>query len=123
MTAQPLVTGKFEINRMTLEEIKAAGIDTKDPANQYVSKFTVKMSYWDEPVYMTGYMNGNEIVKGVKKRVWSKTGEQRELRLISVPYSNEDTSGSHSKSHIVAIIDVPVCASILKEFLKCGFIS
>ena len=118
MTAQPLVTGKFEINRMTLEEIKAAGIDTKDPANQYVSKFTVKMSYWDEPVYMTGYMNGNEIVKGVKKRVWSKTGEQRELRLISVPYSNEDTSGSHSKSHIVAIIDVPVCASILKEFFE-----
>ena len=118
MTAQPVVTGKFEINRMTLEEIKAAGIDTKNPENQYVSKFTVRMSYWDEPIYMTGYMNGNEIVKGNKKRVSDKNGEQRELRIVSVPYSGGNSTGSRSESHIMAIIDVPVCASILKEFFE-----
>jgi tRNA U38,U39,U40 pseudouridine synthase TruA len=41
LTAAPVVIGDLSVERMTIEQIEAAGIDTSDPANQNLFRFTV----------------------------------------------------------------------------------
>lgn len=42
---KPIVEGSFEIKRMTLEEIEAAGIDLSDPANQNYVEVVLHLEY------------------------------------------------------------------------------
>ena len=114
LTKQAIVSGNFEINRMTLDEIIAAKIDTANPENQYVSKFTVRMMYQDTPVEMSGYVNSNgQMIRSdnSQKMVMEDTNGRHCARKLEcfVPQSSKD-------SKIIAIIDTPVTASCLKEF-------
>lgn len=114
LTKQAIVSGNFEINRMTLDEIMAAKIDTANPENQYVSKFTVRMMYQDTPVEMSGYVNDSgQMIRSdnSQKMVVEDTNGRHCARKLEcfVPQSSKN-------SKIIAIIDTPVTASCLKEF-------
>ena len=45
-----LVTGDLEVHRMSLEEMAEAGIDFYDPSNYHTVKFTVKLTFAQEPI-------------------------------------------------------------------------
>ena len=114
LTKQAIVSGNFEINRMTLDEIMAAKIDTANPENQYVSKFTVRMMYQDTPVEMSGYVNDSgQMLRSdnSQKMVVEDTNGRHCARKLEcfVPQSSKN-------SKIIAIIDTPVTTSCLKEF-------
>lgn len=56
-----LVTGDLDVHRMSLKEMAEAGIDFYDPSNYHTVKFTVKLTFAQEPIptvieYIT---NGN----------------------------------------------------------------
>ena len=114
LTKQAIVSGNFEINRMTLDEIMAAKIDTANPENQYVSKFTVRMMYQDTPVEMSGYVNDSgQMLRSdnSQKMVVEDTNGRHCARKLEcfMPQSSKN-------SKIIAIIDTPVTTSCLKEF-------
>ena len=114
LTKQAIVSGNFEINRMTLDEIMAAKIDTANPENQYVSKFTVRMMYQDTPVEMSGYVNDSgQMLRSdnSQKMVVEDTNGRHCARKLECFVSQ-----SSKNSKIIAIIDTPVTASCLKEF-------
>ena len=52
LVKEPIVTGTFEVQRMTLDEIIAAGIDVKNPANQQLVKVNIKIAYGKTPIEM-----------------------------------------------------------------------
>ena len=121
---EPIVTGQFEINRMTLDEIKAAGIDVSDPANQQVVQVTLHLVYGSTPITMNVITNGNKIYSGETTIV--DTGEEK--RQLTATVINTNTTGgstgfgtgtgigSADNNVIIAIMDVPIEASCLKEF-------
>lgn len=121
---EPVVTGQFEINRMTLDEIKAAGIDVSDPANQQVVKVTLHLVYGSTPIIMNVITNGNKIYSGETTIV--DTGEEKRqltATVISTDTAGDSTGtgsgtgiGNAGNNVIIAIMDVPVEASCLKEF-------
>lgn len=119
MVKEPIVTGEFEIDRMTLDEIIAAGIDTTDPANQQVVKVTLHLVYGSTPVTMNVVTNGKNIYSGETTIVDTDEG-RRQLTASVVNTTNSvggnGTSGFGNKNVIIAIMDVPVEASFLKEF-------
>ena len=45
-----LVTGNLEVHRMSLEEMAEAGIDFYDPQNYHTVRFTVKLTFAQEPI-------------------------------------------------------------------------
>lgn len=117
---EPIVTGKFEVNRMTLDEIKAAGIDVSDPANQQVVKIKIHLVYGSTPVTMNVITNGNKIYS--EKNTIIDTGAEKRQLTTTVISSNTSGKlpgvniGAKSNNVIIAIMDVPVEASSLKEF-------
>ncbi len=126
---EELVTGHFEITRMTFDEIVAAGIDVYDPANQHVYSATVRVTYGSTPLTLNYYRNDSTILsfgvtdsngKPVDTYV-NKSGEKR--KITSVTYIGGGSGGTGGSggggdtgSDIVAIIDIPASASYLKEF-------
>ena len=121
---EPIVTGQFEINRMTLDEIKAAGIDVSDPANQQVVRVTLHLVYGSTPITMNVITNGDKIYSGETTIV--DTGEEKRQLTATVINTNTTSNstgtgsgtgiGSAGNNVIIAIMDVPVEASCLKEF-------
>ena len=135
MVKEPIVTGKFEVNRMTLQEIKAAGIDVTDPANQQVVKVTVHLVYGSQPVSMEFMTNGTTMIGGLPSAIIETDSGTRRLTATVVKAdepvkeitgggsiglgSISDTGISFGKSDdniILAIMDIPIEASFLKEF-------
>ena len=45
-----LVTGALEVHRMSLEEMAEAGIDFSDPQNYHNVRFTIKLTFAQEPI-------------------------------------------------------------------------
>lgn len=120
-----LVTGKFEVTRLTLEQILALGIDPADPANQNVSETTVHMVYRDMEYDLTfDYNDDGEIVKGNTLKI-----DDRILIPSVIPFPDGNGTGGGSEatgggsgvfrgsSHpLIVCLDIPVTASALKEF-------
>lgn len=118
MVKEPIVTGEFEVNRMTLDEIKAAGIDVTDPANQQVVKVDLNLSYGKEQVNMNFCTNGFNIFSGGTTIVDTDEGK-RKLSVVMVNTGLTNVSGlKNNNLGVVAIMDVPVEASYLKEFFE-----
>lgn len=114
---QPIVTGEFEIHRMTLNEIIAAGIDINAAENQHVVKITVTLQYTPTmPVVDTFYWNGTSVIGGGK----TVKGSGGSRKLTPTVISGSGGSGSSSEPSTeniqVAYVDVPVEFSVLKEF-------
>lgn len=117
--AEEIVTGNFEITRMTFEEIVAAGIDIYNPANQNVYSATVKVTYGSSKPLTINYVRNDEqiisygITDSNGKPVAQYTNTNGETRKITgVTY----IPSKRGNSDIVAIIDIPAEVSFLKEF-------
>ncbi|MDO5135471.1 MAG: Ig-like domain-containing protein, partial [Eubacteriales bacterium] len=88
-----LVEARFESHRMTLDEIRDAGIDVSDPANHHVVEYQVTLMYSTVKFRYNG--------KGVCDIEGS--GDYH-----YIPYVLDD--------EVIVILEIPVKASILKEF-------
>ena len=120
MVNQPIVTGEFEVNRMTLDEIIAAGIDVTDPANQQVVRMIIHLEYGNKPITMNVVTNGTQIYSGETTIVETSEG-RRQLTATMLQFEGSSSGGSGSVNlppsySVVAIMDIPVEASYLKEF-------
>ncbi len=133
---EPIVTGEFEVNRMTLDEIRAAGIDVANPANQQVVRFTIHLTYGTTPVSMNVVTNGKTVYSGETVIVNTSEGKRKltanvidlgETKRASGSGSGSGSTGSGGggsytgsgqlgEDSIVAILDIPVEGSYLKEF-------
>lgn len=118
MVKEPIVTGEFEVDRMTLDEIKAAGIDVTKPANQQVVKVKIHLTYGTTPITMNVITNGKDIYSDGTVIVDTDEGTRKLTpTIVDISGGNgEDYTGSDGESVIIAIMDVPVEASYLKEF-------
>lgn len=121
MVEQPIVAGEFEVKRMTLEEIVAAGIDINDPANQHCVSVTVQLSYGEQNVDMDFVRNNyGQVIFGSNTTVIG----DRQFTAMIIPEGNGwsygggggSFGGGASPSDIVIILETPVSASFLKEF-------
>ena len=124
-----IITGEFEITRMTFDEIVAAGIDPYAPDNRLVYSATVRLTYGTTPVNVTYYRNNDKILSytvngeggtvitpggggGGYTRPNSGGSSTGDRKIVSVTYI-----GSNDKNEdVVAILDIPAQASYLKEF-------
>jgi len=128
---EELVTGNFEVTRMTFDEIVAAGIDVYDPANQNVYSATVRVTYGSSaPLTLNYVRNDNTILSyGVTDQngkpvdhYTNANGEKRKITSVtyiprpSTGSGSSGTGGSSGSSDVVAIMDIPASASYLKEF-------
>ncbi|MCR5429931.1 MAG: DUF6273 domain-containing protein [Eubacterium sp.] len=59
---EEIVTGKFEVTRMTFDEVQEAGINTLDPANQNVYKVRVTIVYCSRKIPVEYIRNDYEIL-------------------------------------------------------------
>lgn len=123
MVEQPIVTGEFEVKRMTLEEIIAAGIDIYNPANQNCVHAVMKLTYGDQSVDIDYTYNGNgAIVSGSDTVIIG----DHEFKVIPVSNNSIFFGGgtigmpgggnSTGTSNIVAVMERNISASCLKEF-------
>jgi len=141
MVKEPLVEGTFEVERMTHDEIVAAGIDPSLPDNQHILKITVKLQYAGKELEAevafnrkTGKSKGNPL------RVLATDGIPRDIIPVIIPVGGGGGSGGGGGNGdgetpvipfpdwakgeeekelsdlTVAYLDVPVEASFLKEF-------
>ena len=116
LVEQEIVVGEFEITRMTLDEIIAAGIDIYDPANQNVYQVVVRVYYGSRPLTISYMRNDEEVLSyeitdsnGLPVyTVTNSNGEGRILSPTIIPCGGQ--------SDIVAILDIPAQTSYLKEF-------
>ncbi|MCD8124003.1 MAG: leucine-rich repeat protein [Lachnospiraceae bacterium] len=130
MTAQPIVSGEFEVTRMTLDEIIAAGIDVTDPANQNLVRITIHLKYDSETIETVVYDDGNG-GGGIYHQTVSTSGGKRDVSIAlwienTVGGDSTDDEGgginlSETTEYTVALLDVPVEASYLKEFFDVRF--
>ncbi len=119
MVYEPIVTGEFEVTRMTLDEIVNAGISISDPDNQHVVKVDISISYGKEKVDMSFKTNGKENLGDSGTTIVNSGDGNRALSIgwFSLNTDLSDVSLSSKKDlGVIAIIDVPVEASYLKEF-------
>lgn len=119
---EEIVTGGFEITRMTFDEIVAAGIDVYDPANQNVYSAKVQVTYGSSPPLTINYVrNDDEILDYTVtdsngepvKNYTNSNGENRVIAGVTLIPNGQGTQGD---SDVVAIMDIPAEASYLKEF-------
>lgn len=113
MTKEQIVTGEFEVNRMTPDEIEAAGIFDAEEFNYHTFSGVVRLKYGTEenveiPVIINGktgdVVNGGHTQISSSKNNGSSTGELRDLKVMRV------------SENVIAVLDVPVMGSWLKEF-------
>jgi len=125
---EELVTGKFEVTRMTFEEIVAAGIDVYDPANRNVYSATVRVSYGSTPPISVSYVRNDTKILDYKIYDYSgepiedyvnENGEIRHFAGVQYIGGDHELGGGGvggEQTDIIAIIDIPAEASYLKEF-------
>ena len=122
---KPIVEGSFEIKRMTLEEIKAAGIDITAPENQYYVEVHLNLRYDNMDLQTSiiagpGGTSGTPIIIPVGGGGGGNIDDDDDGKgpgsnwrvvfpTVLRPYSA-------SEEVAVALLDIPVGVSTLKEF-------
>lgn len=103
---QPMIEGVFEVNRMTFEEIVAAGIDVSKPENQHIVSVDVKLTYGSSEQKTSFIFNmvTKEAIGETKYDCNDDGAVDREI--VPVLLSNDS----------IAYLDLPIGASLLKEF-------
>lgn len=126
---QELVTGKFEVTRMTFSEIKDAHINISDPANRQVYEVKVQIQYGGTTVPVKYIRNETEILQCTIgdsggtywERADDKPVQRRIADVVYIPNTPSTPSTPSSSSdtkpqETIAILDIPVQASYVKEF-------
>ena len=103
---QPMIEGVFEVNRMTFEEIVAAGIDVSKPENQHIVSVGVKLTYGsvEQDASFIFNMTTKEVIGDLTDDQDHDGVVDREI----VPVLLSEKS--------IAYLDLPIGASLLKEF-------
>lgn len=120
---EPIVTGEFEIHKMTFDEIVAAGIDINAAENRNVVKINVTLVYEREPIHSVIYWNGTT-AKSDPIYVKTPSGTRKLTPCVIGGSGGSSGSGSGSGSSssledaTIVYIDVPVEFSYLKEFFS-----
>ena len=119
---EPIVTGEFEIHKMTFDEIVAAGIDINAAENRNVVKINVTLVYEREPIHSVIYWNG-KTAKSDPIYVKTSSGTRKLIPCVISGSGGSSGSGSGSGSSsledpTIVYIDVPVEFSYLKEFFS-----
>ena len=119
---EPIVTGEFEIHKMTFDEIVAAGIDINAAENRNVVKINVTLVYEREPIHSVIYWNGKTAKSDpIYVKTSSGTRKLTPCVISGSGGSSGSSSGSGSSSledPTIVYIDVPVEFSYLKEFFS-----
>ncbi len=102
-----VVIGSMTATKMTLDEIKKAGIDVTAPGNQNVFRYQINLVYQNKPYTITHIANTSN-----KSYVSSSTIGDRTLYVSTVPRSGS-SSGS---APVTVLLDVPGGTSWLKDF-------
>ncbi len=109
-----IVTGEFEVTRMTFDEIVAAGIDVNDPANQVVYSATVTVTYGSTKYNVSYVRNNLQIldykVNNAGGNDYEYTGGGGSTRPVVSFIPNT------ANAEVIAILEFPASASFLKEF-------
>ena len=115
LVEQPLVEGYFQVERMTFDEIKAAGIDLTSADSSYWVNVKIKVKYGREPVAVNVRYNVASGRSNVETMTVKAAGENRELsfRVISGGDTQKDTGITEVS---VVMFDIPTGVSALKEF-------
>ena len=115
LVEQPLVEGYFQVERMTFDEIKAAGIDLTSADSSYWVNVKIKVKYGKEPVAVNVRYNVASGRSNVETMTVKAAGENRELsfRVISGGETKKDTGITEVS---VVMFDIPTGVSALKEF-------
>lgn len=129
MVKQPIIEGSFEIERMTFDEIVAAGIDIDDPENQYIVKITAKIRYGMKEYdldFLYNFLNGFSNLKPI--RIELDSGDRWVFPNIIIPDPVPDPSINpdpnpdpypdvpNPENMGLGLLEVPVGVSALKEF-------
>ena len=125
-----IVVGELTWKRMTLAEIKAAGIDVYAPENQNMFKYEIQITYQGTPIVLTGFggkkfaLNENEQEEegfsgslgreDIKWENWEYKDEKGELRQV-VP---RVVQPKNTEKPVIFIMDMPGEATWLKEFYE-----
>jgi PKD repeat protein len=116
-----MIEGRFEITRMTFEEIVAAGIDISDPENQYWVTVHVILVYQEVRIDrgfiynpVTGAGNFTPIYIGDRSYNVSVIGKG----AGGAGGSGLGGGGGGGDDLAIAILDIPVTVSTLKEFFN-----
>lgn len=115
---QDIVTAEFDVQRMTLDEIKAVGINVNDPRNQHIVKVNVHLQYAlsQEASEGTIYVGGGGGCGTASYVAWSNInppsgkGGGRKIEPVAVITNDDDEIDT------LILLDIPVEASYLKEF-------
>ncbi|NLD47344.1 MAG: PKD domain-containing protein, partial [Clostridiaceae bacterium] len=113
----PVIVGNLTVQRMTLDQIKAAGIDPADPANQSVYKYEISMAFSEEPVDFLVNGRGEFIT-------WSPLiirDEKRQVTHVAYPGAIAYPDYPQVKPTLAYMV-VPVQASWLKEFFEVSLV-
>lgn len=103
---QPLIEGVFEVNRMTFDEIVAAGIDVSKPENQHIVSVGVKLTYGSAE-QETSFIFNMTTKEALGDLTYDRDNDGHKDREI-VPVLLSEKS--------IAYLDLPIGASLLKEF-------
>ena len=103
---QPMIEGEFQVNRMTFEEIEAAGIDTSKPENQYLVSVNVSLNYGSAEIETSFIFN--MVTQEPIEEIYYGSGGGAVVDRELIPVVIDETK--------IALLDVPIGASYLKEF-------
>ena len=113
MVHQPLIQGEFEVNRMTFEEIEAAGIDVQDPANQHMVRVNVALTYGESQKINTSFVFNMTTKESPDTNIRLDIDNDGESDREFVPVI---LGGEDEEQISVAYLDLPIGTSFLKEF-------
>ena len=121
-----IVVGELTVERMTLEQIREAGIDVSDPANQDVYEFNIKLTYGTYEYILSGAYNGDGDMLVDPEPI--EIDEEEEIRklvawVLPGPVGpggggGGGGGGGHDDAEVpmVVVLDIPGTASWLKDF-------
>ena len=117
MIKEELVTGTFEVTRMTFNEIVDAGIDVYDPANQNVYSVEVTVRYGEKEIPIKYIRNDNKIIKyTVSNSGGSKPNENKPNGNGNSTISGISFIPNKENKEFIAILQFDATAKTLKEF-------
>ena len=117
MIKEELVTGTFEVTRMTFNEIVDAGIDVYDPANQNIYSVEVTVRYGEKEIPIKYIRNDNKIIKyTVSNSGGSKPNENKPNGNGNSTISGISFIPNKENKEFIAILQFDATAKTLKEF-------
>ena len=133
LTEKEIVSGKFEVSRLTLDEIKELGIDTSDPDSMHYAKINVTLEYGEVEAVVDKDGKIKDIIKAIGMIDIFPHVKTKDKPPVKWPDGDGGGGGgNHGTStgagpdggfmnvapeiSFVAILEVPVETSFLKEF-------